>query len=446
MNFRPQLLALVLLVLPAIALLLFGPRGGRDVPTDRVVVHYWEKWSGVEGQTIQNIVRRFNDTVGREKAIWVEYSLVSNVDQRMLISTAGGDPPDIAGLFDHIIPQYADQGALTPLDDFVAEHQIDLSAFKPVWLDICRYQGKLYALPSTPYTIALFYNRELFREAGLDPDSPPRTTAELSNFALKLTRRDASGDKIVQLGFTASPAMLGWWPWVWPCYFDARLWDGARCLVDSPQSQAAAEWLRDYRVAAGAREVLAFEAAAGAIESADNPFLAGKLAMVFQGPWMANWARRYAPDLDYGVAPFPSSSAERHNQFASLDNFVIPHGAQHPREAMIFLEYLMRQRVLEDLCKGHGKVSPFRNPRPEFFDGHPNKWIHAFDEMAASPRAFGYPPMPMWAQARTEFLASLNSILRGDKTPAAALSEAQKNMDRIVAEYQRMSARRAGRP
>lgn len=441
MNPR-ALLTLCVLGLPAAALLIFGPRGNADVPTDRVVVHYWEKWAGVEGDAIKALVRRFNDTVGRDACIWVEYSTVSNVDQRMLIATAGGDPPDIAGLFDYIVPQYAEQDALLPLDELAAEYGIDVARLKPVWLDICRYGGRLYALPSTPYTIALFYNRALFRAAGLDPDRPPRTTAELADYAKRLTIvRDG---KVTQLGFTLSPAMLGWWPWVWPCYFGERLWDGKRARIDSERCREAARWVIDWRNEIGNDKVLAFEASALAIESAENPFLGGKLAMVFQGPWMTNWARKYAPDLDYGVASFPSSTPDGGHAFASMDNFVIPRGAKHPREAMTFLAYMMRQDVLEELCREHGKVSPFREPQPAFFAGHRNPHVKLFDELAALPNAFGYPSMPMWAQARTEYLWALNTTLRGLLSPEEALRKAQGNLDRIVSEHKRMALRRTG--
>ena len=453
MKLRSVLL-LVVLGIPAVALLAVGPRGRAEVPPGRTVVRYWEKWTGVEGAAMQRIVERFNATVGAEQNIWVDYTAVSNVDQRTLIATAGGDPPDVAGLFDHVVAQFADQGALLPLDDLVRESGIDAAAFKPAWWNIGRYDGRLYALPSAPYTIALYFNKRLFREAGLDPERPPQTTAELTEAAVRLTKRDANG-KLVQLGFTLSPAMLGWWHWVWPCFFDATLWDGEQFRVETAEGLAAYEWVARQRVAMGSvgregeitpdkanADVLAFEAAAGAIESAQNPFLSGRLAMVFQGPWLANWVRAYAPELEYGVAPFPSVSAARQNAFASADVFVIPRAARHPREAMTFLAFLMRQDVMESLCQAHGKVSPYRKPGPEFFRSHPNPNIRVFDDMANSPDAFGYPKMPTWAQAWTETLFMLENVLRRTRTPAEALRLTQTKMDQIVTEYEQMAARR----
>src|SRR5262245_55949868 len=106
MSLRGLLLALIL-ILPAAVLLAFVPRGLREVPTDRIIVRYWEKWAGVEAVAIRQIVDEFNRTVGAERGIWVDLHAVSNVDERMLIATAGGDPPDVAGLYDRYVAQFA---------------------------------------------------------------------------------------------------------------------------------------------------------------------------------------------------------------------------------------------------------------------------------------------------------------------------------------------------
>ena len=464
-RFRGVLL-LALLLLPAAGLVAFGPRGRGAAPTDRVILRYWDKWTGVEGAAVQKLVDQYNDTIGAEHGVWVDYVALGDVDKRMLIAAAGGDPPDMAGLYDRFVPPYADQGALAPLDELASEFGVDLAAFKPIWLDICRYDGQLFALPSTPYTIALYYNRRLFREAGLDPDRPPQTTAELNEYAARLTRRagQSSGltpaghanqpvgqvsnqpsGKLTQLGFTTSPAMLGWWHWVWPYFFGGELWDGREFTLDTPATHAAMQWIVERRQAAGNDATLQFEATAGAIESAQNPFLSEKLAMVYQGPWLANWARVYAPNLDYGVARFPGYRADFQPVFASADVFVIPTGSQRPREAMRFLAYMLRQDVLETLCRAHGKVSPFREPSAEFFATHPNAHIRVFDALAASPDAFGYPKMPTFSEAWTEMLYCLETVLRAARPPAEAIRITQDKVGSVVAEYERMRARRIAR-
>jgi ABC-type glycerol-3-phosphate transport system substrate-binding protein len=160
---------------------------------------------------------------------------------------------------------------------------------------------------------------------------------------------------------------------------------------------------------------------------------------------MGTWARAYAPDLDFGVAPFPSVSAERMNVFASADVFAIPRGAPHPREAMTFIAYVLRQEVMEELCRLHGKVSPYREPQPDFFENHPHReFIRVFDEMASSPYAFGHPKMPTFAEASQEMLFMLESVLQGQRGPDEAVRETQAKVDAVVADYDRKRAARRG--
>lgn len=435
-------LLILILGLPALLLLVLGPRGAVNIPPDRTVVRYWEKWTGVEALAMQEIVDEFNRTVGAAEHIWVDYNAVSNVDQRLKIATAGGDPPDVAGLYDYAVPQFAEFGALTPLDDLVAKSAaIDPNVFKPIWIEICTHDAQLYALPSAPYTIALYYNRRLFRAAGLDPNQPPRTIAELDAYSRALTRRGPDG-KITQLGFTVSPKMLGWWHWVWPCFFGAEMWDGEAFHLDTPAGRAAYEWIHARRAEYGFDDITTFESGAGAIEGAQNPFLSEQIAMVFQGPWIANWVRQYTPDLDYGVAPFPSSDADAQYVFASTDVFVIPTNAPHEREALIFLEYVLQPEVLERLCRAHYKMSPFRTPGPDFYALHENPHVRTFDQMAGSPDAFGYPAMPTWPQATDELKELLELVLTGEPV-APAVAATQRRIDRIVAQQQHMAARRA---
>lgn len=438
-KLRAVALALLLGV-PALALLIVGPRRQVGIPAERTVVQFWAGWTGVEAVAIARIVEQFNRSVGAEKKIWVDYHAVSDIDKRMLIATAGGDPADLATLFDRAIPQFADQEALTPLDELVTEHDIDLRGIAPIWLDLGRYQGKLYGLPAPPYTIALFYNKHLFRDAGLDPDRPPRTIAELDEYAARLTQRDPSTaaeqsagqqGRIQQLGFTASRQMMNWWHWVWPCFFGAQLWDGQRARLDSPEAQAGYQWIADSRARYGTTDLLEFEGGSGVIEGAQNPFLSGRLAMLYQGPWLANWALKYTPDLDFGVAPFPSSTADGGYGCCAGDLFVIPRGAPHAREAMVFLTYLMRQDVIEQLAMGHAKLSPYREPLPGFFEQHPNPHIRVFARIANLPRPFGVPQMPAWPAVNDELMQVLDKILAG-RDPQRVLSEAQARVDHIV--------------
>src|SRR5436190_16227785 len=130
----------------AVLLLAFGPRATDQFPKDRVVIDYWEKWTGHEEAAMRQIVNDFNASVGREKNIYVRYLSTSAVVDKTLVATAGGVPPDIAGLYNQNIPQFASQNALEPLDQMADSRGITARTYKKVFWDECCYAEHLYGL------------------------------------------------------------------------------------------------------------------------------------------------------------------------------------------------------------------------------------------------------------------------------------------------------------
>jgi len=162
----------------------------------RVRVKYWEKWTGMEKAAMEAVVDDFNRSQSR---IWVEYQAVSVYQQKTLIAIAGGDPPDIAGLLAADIVDFAEKNALIPLDDFMHGSSLLREDFLPTFWDMGVHRGHVWATVSVPIVVGLHWNKDLFEKAGLDPERPPRTIAELDAFGEKLTRIE--NGKITQLGF-----------------------------------------------------------------------------------------------------------------------------------------------------------------------------------------------------------------------------------------------------
>src|SRR5215813_5810426 len=113
-----------MLIGPAGWLLTRTPRDREVVPPDFTVVSYWEKWTGNEAEQMKSVVNDFNQTIGRQKRIHVEYLSMSTVDRKTLVATAAGVPPDVAGLWDAQVAQYADLNLLQPLDQLAASRGI----------------------------------------------------------------------------------------------------------------------------------------------------------------------------------------------------------------------------------------------------------------------------------------------------------------------------------
>jgi multiple sugar transport system substrate-binding protein len=459
----------------AVGLLLFGPRANTDRPKDRVVVSYWEKWTGNEAEQMKEIVRDFNESVGREKGIYVEYLSMSNVNQKTLVATAAGVPPDIAGLWDTQVAQFAAINALQPLDEMAAAKGINADYYKRVYWEACRYDGKLWSLISTPAAVALHYNKRLFlesadalRKEGLDPNRPPRTLDELDRYAKALDKKDARG-RIERAGYL--PMEPGWFLVHTPYWFGGQLFDEKTqtFTIDSPESIRAFTWVQSYSKRLGKGSMTEFRSGLGGFNSAQNAFMVGTVVMEQQGPWMANFIEDLAPKMnrwkfpkeqekdmtveerrpnyEWAAAPFPSAVPGREGvTYTGFDVLVIPRGAKHPKEAFEFIAYVNRQDVMEKLCSLHCKNSPLAKSSEAFRRNHPNPYIGVFEELASSPNARPVPPVPIWPEVNEEMNNTIQRISLLEAEPEPALKEAQARLTEKWERYKaRQNARRTGR-
>jgi ABC-type glycerol-3-phosphate transport system substrate-binding protein len=230
------------------------------------------------------------------------------------------------------------------------------------------------------------------------------------------------------------------YPSAWGYWFGAKLYDGHnRILADDPGNLAAFRWLRDTVLTYGPDNLRDFGSSYGLSQTARSPFLAGKEAMVVQGPWLVNFMERYAPDLEWGVAPCPAApgvSDDAPLTLVETDVVVIPRGAKHPREAFEFIHYLQRQAVAEKLATLQRKFTALRDVSPGFIVQHPNPAIGLFVRLARSPGARYVPRLSIWKEYDTEMSVAAERVRNRTATPQDALAEVQQRaqwrLDRVL--------------
>ncbi len=401
---------------------------GKDLKGDRKVVTYWEKWTNFEKDAMLDIVKKYNES---QDEVYVEFISTSTIDAKLLLATAGGNPPDIAGFWSHTVYNFADKGALIPLDEFMKKDGLSGSDYLPSVYEACTYKGFTWGLPSTPATVALHYNKDLFREAGLDPDSPPQSIKELDEYAKKLTKVDSDG-KYTQLGFL--PTDPGWWGTMWVFWFGGSLVNesGTEILIDSEESKTAFNWVQSYLKDYDAQRIKDFEAThRGEFASPSNSFMSGRVAMKLQGVWMSSFIEKFSDNLDWGVAPFPSyhPDPEKPATVVETDILVIPRGAKNVEEAWDFIRFVQRQEIMEELCLKHRKFSPLMEVSDEFYKEHANPYIRVFRELAESPNAQAVPKVPVWEEYRHEIEVAMEEIWLKGSPVEPTLEYIKKRID-----------------
>jgi len=414
----------------------------RHTPDGRLIIEYWEKWSGFEADAMKAAVDRYNAS---QDKVFVNFLSISQMDRKLLLAAAGGNPPDVAGFWSHRMVVYAEKGALLPLDDRMKRDGVSLDDYLPSMAEQCRYRGFVWGLPTTPASLALHYNRKLFREAGLDPDRPPQTIAELDAYAQKLTLRDEKGN-ITQLGF--SPTDPGWWNDRWVYWFGGKLLaDHDTVAAHSPEGVACFQWIQSYPEKYGVDQLQRFRTPPSEFATAQNLFIGGKLAMQLQGVWMGNFIHRYNPDLDWAAAPFPAVSEDlADTTLVECDTLVIPKGARHVEEAWDFIKFVQKQENMELLCMGQQKFTPLIQVSDAFYENHPNPYIKVFRQLAESKNAQTLPNMPVWDQYAAELFQAFEQVWTLKATPDEALARVdariQPKLDKALDQWERVQDER----
>jgi ABC-type glycerol-3-phosphate transport system substrate-binding protein len=394
-----------------------------DTWDSRVHISYWEKWGSFEADACQAMVDAFNRS---QTDIYVHYIRTSQVDRKAMLAAIGEAPPDVAGLWNIDVVPFAEGNAVQPLDDLMAESGLADDYYIPNYLNLCRYKGRTWALPTGPASLALFWNKahfrakaEQLRAAGCDPDRAPTTIEEMDRYADVLNEFEPDGSPRI-MGFL--PTEPGWYNHAWGYYFGGQVADPAtgRITTDDPGNIRALLWAKRYAEKYGREKLLQFRAGFGNFDSPFNAFIEGKVSMEQQGVWFPLFIRRHRPQLEFGVAPFPTAEGvPGPRSLLEADVVVLPRGCKHPKEAWRFIVWMQKEGLVI-MNRLQGKHLAFREVPPGFHEGHPNLEIEVFEKVAIAPESFIIPLLPLMREYRDELTRAFDHVWNWVPAPASA--------------------------
>ena len=276
---------------------------------DVVQLDVWHYWAQREGREAWQLLKEGFE----EKHPHIKINLLVvpwNNPQKLLTAIIGGVPPDVTMIDRPGCSQWAERGALRPLNDLIERDQFDGSKFfESTWKETY-YKGKYWVIPFNTDARAFYYNKQMFRDAGLDPESPPRNWKELKEYSDKLTIVDDKG-KLVRLGFAPFVSIANYGT----ASLDHYAWmlggvdftpGGDRCTIASEPWVKALEHIVEFAHSypgGGHNGLLGFASASGAY--GQDPFITGKMAMLEHGTWYLRVLRQYGSEIDFGVAEIP---------------------------------------------------------------------------------------------------------------------------------------------
>jgi multiple sugar transport system substrate-binding protein len=423
-RFRLPLLFLPPLLLLSLALLL-ALSGCRDGGGDRVTIRFWNGFTGPDGRTMLALVRRFNEEnpdvrVTMQRMAWATYY------NKLFVAGLGNRAPEVYVLQTDAFERFQRAGFLHPINDLMAGKYgsgLDFADFDPHVINTVRNEGLYYGVPLDAFLLGMYYNRELFRQAGIVDEhgepAPPTNREEFMTALEKLRGRHQGMDTwgFVYTFFRTNIFAI-------MSQFGGQLFneEGNRVLVNSEENIRALEFavslIQEHRLVP----------APEAIDSWIG-FRQGRVGMVFEGIYMLPDLQRQQ-SLDYGAAPIPLFGDQPATWMGS-HNLCMRTGMDERQEeaAWRFIRFLSENSL--DWAEG-GQVPVRRSLREtERFQN-----LYAQSQFARQLDYGVYmPSTPFVFEYFTEFDLALERALRGRESPRDALNRAAANIEVIMRRY-----------
>jgi multiple sugar transport system substrate-binding protein len=396
-------------------------------------VTFWSAHGEPDLSVIRSIVESFNEEHADINVTLTQIPPGEVTDvTRLMTAVRGGIGPDVYMLDRFIVAQRAADGLLQDLSQFMTGEDEN---FMDNYIDFARqeamFDDRPYALPFDTDARALYYNRRLLEEAGIDPaeldsENGPITFDRLRDIAFQVNERDDQGNYL-RMGFV--PWFDQGWHYGYGFSFGGEFFDEATCEVTPthPGVVEAFQYVYDFANELDPPRAQGFMQAYAApgTPPQQHPFITEQVAMMISGDWFISNMERYAPDVDYGITYMPvPNEGDESVTWAGGWSMVIPQGAREPEAAFEFLKYIAGppgQRVYTAETQ-HMPTWEALLDEEELYDEQ-----HLFFSELL-PLARNRPPLPVGALYWDELTAAWQRVYLNEQEPQAALEEVQRRV------------------
>ncbi|MGH8851673.1 MAG: ABC transporter substrate-binding protein [Casimicrobiaceae bacterium] len=392
------------------------------------------------GGPITKIIDKFATDFEKENPAIKVHPIYSGTYQdsitKALTAVRSNDAPAMSVLLSTDMFTLIDEDAIVPFDPLIktAEDRTWLQGFYPAFMENSQTGGKTWGIPFQRSTIVLFYNREMFKEAGLDPNHPPATWKEMAEYAQKLTKRDASG-KVTQWGVQIPASGFPYW------LFQGLTTENGVQLMNAAGTEtyydkpAVIEALQ-YWVDLTSKYKVHPE---GIVEWGTTPkdFFERKVAMMWTTTGNLTNVRSNAK-FDFGVGMLPAN--KRRGSPTGGGNFYIFKQASPAQQAAAFkfIKWVTSPQHAAQwgIETGYVAVRPDAWQTPEM-----KKYVAEFPPAAVARDQLQFAVAELSTHDNQRVTKALNdglqAALTGSKTPEQAMKDAQREADRLLRSYRK---------
>ncbi len=412
--------------------------GVNPTPSQAVTkISFWHAMSAKRMPAVNRIVEGFNAT---HPDIQVEPQFSGKYKEvlaKAIAAARGGTPPHIVQVYEVGTQTMLDSGAIVPVFEIAKPGEIDWGDIIVPIKDYYAVKGRLYSMPFNSSTSILYYNRDLFKKAGLDPNKPPTTFAEMEEI----------GGKIVESGVASNAVSFGWPDWQFEQMhtlhkqFYANNENGrvARATEVFGNQEFGVKVVREWTKWAE-KGVFIY---GGPEYSANKAFLAEKIAMLYQSTSSVG-SISAAAKFEVGTSFLPRLARypKGNSVIGGATLWTMKGHSQKEYDAIWeFYKYLVRPEVAAQWHKDTGYF-PSTNSAVKllmdegWFSKNPNH-VTAFLQILTGikvPESQGVRLGPFVA-IRQAFKTALERSVQGNVSPQAAMEEYATEANRLLTEY-----------
>jgi ABC-type glycerol-3-phosphate transport system substrate-binding protein len=402
--------------------------------------------AGNFAESLQKIYADYEKLTGCK----VNYSVlgVTTYFQKMLVELSSNtDAYDLIYLMSPQFIQYASNGWLYPVDDFIADKSItndtalDMGSLMASSVDALRYNGKLYGLPISSLTVILYYRKDLFKAAGLDPNKPPVNWDEFRDYAIRLHKDGIAGMAMRGARSAAGSEGLIWhWPMVLYSFggdFVKNFPQDMTPVLNTPEAVKSVEYfsdlLKNYSIKGAT--TCNYEDITVAVQQGD-------VAMWIDGAAMV---RNYIdPDKSktkedmVGFAPIPTGPAPGKPGPLNVHSINIPSHAKNKERAWDFMQWSTSADILVRLSIEGNLVTVSRKTvydNPQFKQANNignGAWLSTMNDSLANYARAQYRPLnPEWPEVADIVSGYISSVFAGQMSAKEALDKANEEVANV---------------
>ncbi len=318
---------------------------------DASAMQMWERSGGNKGMVDQLVCdwNKANPT----KLINLSYIPHAEMVGKIAQGIASGDVPDLMGMDLIYAPQFENLGQLVDLTDKISSWP-ELKTASPGHMTVATFNDRLYGVPLYADVSALFYNKDLFEKAGLDPNKPPTSLAELKEYADKITALGGDIKGYYLPGNCAGCNIFTVGPLMWAsgaqieagkCGDEPLVGDGVKEIL---------QWTRDMVKAGNVPDSARGETG----DTFAEQFGTGKIGMMGTGNFnitLANNQMKGPPDhtFKFGITDLPGMDAGKAASFIGGDLVVVPNGSKRVDDAVEFMKFILSDN---EQVEGYAKL------------------------------------------------------------------------------------------